>query len=149
MAVIDWWASYSCCNFLCVVLATAYLKYRRYRLSCLPFVWYFFSLWQTHSIALKGSTSSDRNGTNSTVDLLTNPATKRSTRVRLKTLTQRQRRPSDAWHVQTQVDGPGEDVACSSRRPAAGGEGRWQRRTVDHPDHTMSSPTSPWPTPRT
>ena len=41
-------ASYSC-NFLCVVLAAAYLKYRRCRLSCLPFVWYFFSLWHTHT----------------------------------------------------------------------------------------------------
>ena len=28
-------ASHSCCNFLCVVLAAAYLKYRRCRLSCL------------------------------------------------------------------------------------------------------------------
>ena len=35
-------ASYSCCNFLCVVLAATYLKYPRYRLSCLPFVWHFF-----------------------------------------------------------------------------------------------------------
>ena len=35
-------ASFSCCNFLCVVLAAAYLKYRRCRLSCLPFVWHFF-----------------------------------------------------------------------------------------------------------
>ena len=35
-------ASFSCCNFLCVVLADAYLKYRRCRLSCLPFVWHFF-----------------------------------------------------------------------------------------------------------
>ena len=35
-------ASYSCCIFVCVVLAAAYLKYRRYRLSCLPFVWHFF-----------------------------------------------------------------------------------------------------------
>ena len=35
--------SFSCCNFLCVVLAAvAYLKYRRCRLSCLPFVWHFF-----------------------------------------------------------------------------------------------------------
>ena len=42
-------ASYSCCNFLCVVLAAAYLKYRRCRLSCLPFVWHFFSLWHTHT----------------------------------------------------------------------------------------------------
>ena len=41
-------ASYSC-NFLCVVLAATYLKYRRYRLSCLPFVWHFFSLWHTHT----------------------------------------------------------------------------------------------------
>ena len=37
-------ASFSCCNFLCVVLAAAYLKHRRCRLSCLPFVWHFFSL---------------------------------------------------------------------------------------------------------
>ena len=35
-------ASFSCCNFLCVVLAAAYMKYRRCRLSCLPFVWHFF-----------------------------------------------------------------------------------------------------------
>ena len=35
-------ASYSCCNFLCVVFAATYLKYPRYRLSCLPFVWHFF-----------------------------------------------------------------------------------------------------------
>ena len=35
-------ASYPCCIFLCVVLAAAYLKYRWYRLSCLPFVWHFF-----------------------------------------------------------------------------------------------------------
>ena len=35
-------ASFSCCNFLCVVLAAAYLKYCRCRLSCLPFVWHFF-----------------------------------------------------------------------------------------------------------
>ena len=35
-------ASYSCCIFLCVVLAAAYLKYRRYRLPCLPFVWPLF-----------------------------------------------------------------------------------------------------------
>ena len=41
--------SFSCCNFLCVVLAAAYLKYRRCRLSCLPFVWHFFSLWHTHT----------------------------------------------------------------------------------------------------
>ena len=40
-------ASFSCCNFLCVVLAAAYLKYRRCRLSCLPFIWHFFSLWHT------------------------------------------------------------------------------------------------------
>ena len=39
-------ASYSCCNFLCVVLTAAYLKYRRCRLS---FVWHFFSLWHTHT----------------------------------------------------------------------------------------------------
>ena len=40
--------SYSGCNFLCVVLAAAYLKYRRCRLSCLPFVWHFF-LCDTHT----------------------------------------------------------------------------------------------------
>ena len=34
-------ASYSCCIFLWVVLAATYLKYRRYRLSCLQFVWHF------------------------------------------------------------------------------------------------------------
>ena len=43
-------ASYSCCNFLCVVLAAIYLKYCQYRLSCFPFVWHFFSLWHTHLI---------------------------------------------------------------------------------------------------
>ena len=38
------------CNFLCVVLAAAYLKYRRCRLSCLPFVWHlFFILTHTHT----------------------------------------------------------------------------------------------------
>ena len=42
-------ASFSCCNFLCVVLAAGYLKYRWCRLSCLPFVWHFFSLWHTHT----------------------------------------------------------------------------------------------------
>ena len=35
-------ASYSCCIFVCVVLTAAYLKYRRYRSPCLPFVWHFF-----------------------------------------------------------------------------------------------------------
>ena len=35
-------ASFSCCNFLCVLLAAAYLKYGRCRLLCLPFVWHFF-----------------------------------------------------------------------------------------------------------
>ena len=44
MAVIDWWN-----GPLCVVLAAAYLKYRRCRWSCLPFVWHFFSLWHTHT----------------------------------------------------------------------------------------------------
>ena len=43
-------ASYPCCNFLCVVLAATYLKYRRYRLSCLPFVWHFFHC-DTHTHA--------------------------------------------------------------------------------------------------
>ena len=44
-------ASYSCCNFLCIVLATAYLKYRLCRLSCLPFVWHppFFIVTHTHT----------------------------------------------------------------------------------------------------
>ena len=37
-------ASFSSCNFLCIVLAAAYLKYRRCCLSCLPFVWHSFSL---------------------------------------------------------------------------------------------------------
>ena len=47
------WASYSCCNFLCVVLAAAYLKYRWCRLSCLPFVWHFFHCdTHTHRPAL-------------------------------------------------------------------------------------------------
>ena len=41
-------ASYSC-NFLCVVLAAAYLKYRRCRLSCLRFVWHFFFHCDTHT----------------------------------------------------------------------------------------------------
>ena len=36
-----------------VVLAAAYSKYRRYGLSCLPFVWHFFSLWHTHVSALR------------------------------------------------------------------------------------------------
>ena len=36
-------------DFLCVVLAAAYLKYRRCRLSCLPFVWHFFFHCDTHS----------------------------------------------------------------------------------------------------
>ena len=45
-------ASYSCCNFLCIVLAAAYLKYRLCRLSCLPFVWHpFFIVTHTHARA--------------------------------------------------------------------------------------------------
>ena len=44
-------ASYSCCNFLCVVLAAAYLKYRLCRLSCLPFVWHLFFHCDTHTRA--------------------------------------------------------------------------------------------------
>ena len=49
LASLLWWNGLLlCCNFLCVVLAAAYLKYRRCRLSCLPFVWHFFSLWHTH-----------------------------------------------------------------------------------------------------
>ena len=53
-------ASYSC-NFLCVVIAAAYLKYRRCRLSCLPFVWHFFFFCDTHlskDISLEASTYS-------------------------------------------------------------------------------------------
>ena len=42
-------ASYSCCNFLCIVLAAAYLKYRLCRLSCLPFVWHPFFHCDTHT----------------------------------------------------------------------------------------------------
>ena len=42
-------ASCSCCNFLCVVLAAAYLKYRRCHLSCLPFFWHFFFHCDTHT----------------------------------------------------------------------------------------------------
>ena len=42
-------ASSSCCIFDCVVLAAAYLRYRRYRLSCLLFVWHLFSLWYIHT----------------------------------------------------------------------------------------------------
>ena len=43
-------ASYSCCNFLCIVLAAADLKYRLCRLSCLPFVWHlFFIVTHTHT----------------------------------------------------------------------------------------------------
>ena len=41
-------ASYSCCNFLCIVLAAAYLKYHWCRLSCLPFVWHPFFHCDTH-----------------------------------------------------------------------------------------------------
>ena len=38
------------CNFLCVVLVATYLKYRLYRLSCLPFVWQFlFIVTHTHT----------------------------------------------------------------------------------------------------
>ena len=43
-------ASYSCCNFLCIALAAAYLKYRLCRLSCLPFGWHpFFIVTHTHT----------------------------------------------------------------------------------------------------
>ena len=42
-------ASFSCCSFLCVVLAAACLKYRRCRLSCLPFVWHLFFHCDTHT----------------------------------------------------------------------------------------------------
>ena len=51
MAVIDWWngpLTLFFCNFLCIVLAAAYLKYRLCRLSCLP-PGTFFSLWHTHT----------------------------------------------------------------------------------------------------
>ena len=52
-------ASYSCCNFLCIVLASAaaYLKYRLCRLSCLPFVWHPFFHCDTHThtrLSVKG-----------------------------------------------------------------------------------------------
>ena len=43
-------ASYSCCIFLCVVLAVTCSKYRRYLLLCLPFVWHFlFNVTHTHT----------------------------------------------------------------------------------------------------
>ena len=42
-------ASSSCCIFVCVVLAAAYLNYSPYSLSCLPFVWYFLSSLHTHT----------------------------------------------------------------------------------------------------
>ena len=41
--------SYSRCSFLCIVLVATYLKYRRYRLSCLPFVWHFFFHFDTRT----------------------------------------------------------------------------------------------------
>ena len=42
MAVIDWWnGPLTLVFFLCVVLAAACLKYRRYHLSCLPFFAHF------------------------------------------------------------------------------------------------------------
>ena len=46
-------ASYSCCNFLCIVLAAAYLKYRLCRLSCLPFVWHPFFIVTHTSILVR------------------------------------------------------------------------------------------------
>ena len=53
-------ASYSCCNFLCVELADTYLKYRRCRLSCLPFGWHFFFI-VTHTHTHHRSKDIDRN----------------------------------------------------------------------------------------
>ena len=51
VSFVDYWYTYTRAHthththiFFCVVLAAAYLKYRRCRLSCLPFVWHFFSL---------------------------------------------------------------------------------------------------------
>ena len=53
-------ASYSCCNFLCIVLAAAYLKYHRCRLSCLPFVWHlFFIVTHTHIYTSNKSSTSN------------------------------------------------------------------------------------------
>ena len=49
-------ASYSCCNFLCVVLAAAYLKYRLCHLSCLPFVWHPFFHCDTPTRNVRTST---------------------------------------------------------------------------------------------
>ena len=44
-------ASYSCGVFLCVVLAVTCLKYCRYHLLCLPFVWHFlFNVTHTHTL---------------------------------------------------------------------------------------------------
>ena len=41
---------YSCCNFLCVVLAATYLKYCRYRFFVLAIcLALFFSLWHAHA----------------------------------------------------------------------------------------------------
>ena len=46
-------ASYSCCIFLCIVLAVTCSKYRRYHLLCLPFVWHFlFNVTHTHTHTL-------------------------------------------------------------------------------------------------
>ena len=43
-------ASCCCCIFLSVVIAPPCLKYRRYRLSCLPFVWHcLFIVTHTHT----------------------------------------------------------------------------------------------------
>ena len=44
-------ASYSCCIFLCIVLAVTCSMYRRYHLLCLPFVWHFlFNVTHTHTL---------------------------------------------------------------------------------------------------
>ena len=55
-------ASYSCCIFLCIVLAVTCSKYRRYHLLCLPFVWHFlFNVAHTHfSFFLFCNVGSDR-----------------------------------------------------------------------------------------
>ena len=41
-----------CCSLLCIVLAATHLKYRRYCLSCSPFVWHLpFVVTHTHTRA--------------------------------------------------------------------------------------------------
>ena len=53
MAVIDWWnGPLTLVVIFFALLAATYLKYRRCRLSCLPFVWHFSSLWHTCACTL-------------------------------------------------------------------------------------------------